>query len=184
MISIVIPAYNESKRIPFTLDKILDHLRREEWDVEIIVVNDGSTDDTRAIVQTYAERNPIIRLVENPGNRGKGYSIRNGMQRARGDILAFTDADYPCSMSELKKLIAGLSTGDDVVIGSRWLDRNSQARLQPLYRRLLGRVFNWLTSMLLDLDFRDTQMRRQGVQPESGRCHLPIAAYGAVGLRS
>ena len=78
---------------------------------------------------------------------------------AGGDILLFTNADYPCAMAELEKLIAGLGTGNDVVIGSRWLERNRNAKLQPLCRRLLGRIFNQLTSRMLDLEFRDTQCR-------------------------
>ena len=157
MISIVIPAYNESRRLPSTLDKILKYLESHPWNAEVIVVDDGSTDQTAAIVRGYAERNRMVRLLENPGNRGKGYSIRNGMLHAGGDILLFTDADYPCPMSELEKLIEGLSMGNDVVIGSRRLGGARQTKPQPLHRRMLGRIFNHLTSMLLDLDFKDTQ---------------------------
>ena len=84
--SFVIPAYNESVRIRPTLDELLRYTREQNWDAEILVVNDGSTDDTAQIVREYGKSHPQILLVENPGNRGKGYSVRNGMLHARGDI--------------------------------------------------------------------------------------------------
>ena len=92
-ISIVIPAYNEELRLRPTLERVSDFVRREAWDAEIIVVDDGSRDQTADIVREYAQRNGIVRLVQNPGNRGKGYSVRNGVLNARGKIILFTDAD-------------------------------------------------------------------------------------------
>src|SRR5580704_17373982 len=91
--SIVMPAYNESARIGESLERILAHVARRGWDAEVIVVNDGSTESTAKIVQNFARQSPALRLIENPGNRGKGYSVRNGMLRARGDVLLFSDAD-------------------------------------------------------------------------------------------
>src|SRR3954468_5326935 len=91
--SIVIPAYNESERIIPTLDKVLAHIAQERWVAEIVVVDDGSRDDTAEIVRRYGRQNATVRLVANPGNRGKGFSVRNGMLNSQGDILLFTDAD-------------------------------------------------------------------------------------------
>jgi dolichyl-phosphate beta-glucosyltransferase len=91
--SFVIPAYNESVRIRPTLHALLRHVQEQNWDAEILVVNDGSSDDTAQIVREYGKLHPQVLLVENPGNRGKGFSVRNGMLHARGDICLFTDAD-------------------------------------------------------------------------------------------
>src|SRR5919198_2879028 len=91
--SIVIPAYNERARIRATLDRVLAHIAERGWNAEVVIVNDGSRDDTAGIVQKYAAENAVLRLLENPGNRGKGYSVRNGMLHADGEILLFSDAD-------------------------------------------------------------------------------------------
>src|SRR5882672_878825 len=90
--SIVIPAYNEGARVGVTLEKVLAYVARRGWDAEVIVVNDGSRDNTAEIIREYAEKYPRLRLLENPGNRGKGYSVRNGMLHAQGSILLFSDA--------------------------------------------------------------------------------------------
>src|SRR5580700_11759478 len=99
--SIVIPAYNESERLGATLEKILAYVRQQGWDAEVIVVNDGSRDNTAGLVREFAEKNPIVRLVENPGNRGKGYSVRNGMLNARGEVVVFSDADLSSPIEEM-----------------------------------------------------------------------------------
>ena len=109
--SIVIPAYNEGQRLGETLEKVLAYVRQQGWDAEVIVVNDGSRDNTAQIVRTFAEKNPILRLVENPGNRGKGYSVRNGILNSRGDIVVFSDADLSSPIEEMPKLLQGLAAG-------------------------------------------------------------------------
>jgi len=155
--SIVIPAYNESQRIETTLEKVLAHVGKRGWTAEIIVVNDGSRDSTPEIVREWAGKNPIIRLVENPGNRGKGYSVRHGMMEAAGDVLLFTDADLSSPIYEVDKLIAAIRQGADIAIGSRWLRAELQTERQPLYRQLFGRIFNLLLRIVLGLRFKDTQ---------------------------
>jgi dolichyl-phosphate beta-glucosyltransferase len=155
--SIVIPAYNEGQRITATLDKILAYVTEQHWIAEIVAVNDGSRDNTAEIIREYARKHPSVRLIENPGNRGKGYSVRNGMMHATGDILLFTDADLSSPIYEAPKLFAAIQNGADVAIGSRWANAELQTERQPWYRQLFGRVFNLLLRMTLGLKFKDTQ---------------------------
>ncbi len=155
--SIVLPAYNESARIGATLDKIFRYIAQCGWDAEVIVVNDGSSDDTVEIVGQYATRHPGLRLLENPGNRGKGYSVRNGMLRAHNELLLFSDADLSSPIEEAPKLFAAIAGGADVAIGSRWLNTELQTQRQPFYRQFFGRVFNLVLRLVLGLKFKDTQ---------------------------
>jgi dolichyl-phosphate beta-glucosyltransferase len=140
--SIVIPAYNESVRIRPTLHELLRYISEQNWDAEILVVNDGSSDDTAQIVREYGAVHPQVLLIENPGNRGKGFSVRNGMLHARGDICLFTDADLSSPITEAPKLFDAIDRGADIAIGSRWLQTELQTGPQPLYRQLFGRIFN------------------------------------------
>jgi glycosyltransferase involved in cell wall biosynthesis len=156
-LSIVIPAYNESARIEATLASVLSCVETHHWDAEILVVDDGSTDTTVAIVQQWTARNPHLHLIQNPGNCGKGYSVRNGLLQAAGDIAMFTDADLSAPIEEADRLIAAIDAGADVAIGSRWLDKQKQTVHQPLYRRFFGRCFNWVTRKVIGLPFKDTQ---------------------------
>jgi dolichyl-phosphate beta-glucosyltransferase len=155
--SIVIPAFNESRRILPTLEKVVSYVAQQGWDAEIIVVNDGSTDDTAEIVRRFAAIHPKLRLIENPGNRGKGYSVRNGMLHAGGDILLFSDADLSSPIEEAPKLFDAISQGADVAFGSRWLQAGLQTERQPLHRQLFGRIFNLILRIVLGLKFKDTQ---------------------------
>lgn len=156
-LSIVIPAFNESARIPATLEQVVGCIREQGWDAEIIVVNDGSTDKTAQVVQEFAQTAPEIRMIENPGNRGKGYSVRSGMLQALGEIVMFTDADLSAPMEEAERLFAHISDGADIAIGSRWLEKGRQTHKQPLYRQFFGRCFNAVTRGVMGLHFADTQ---------------------------
>ena len=155
--SIVIPAYNETQRIGRALEQIVAWVRQEGLTAEILVVDDGSRDNTPDLVREHASRHPIIRLVSNPGNRGKGYSVRHGMREATGDLLLFTDTDLSAPIAEAAKLFREIEAGAGVAIGSRWLQRQSQTTRQPLYRQLGGRIFNLWLRLVLDLPFQDTQ---------------------------
>ncbi len=154
--SIIIPAYNESERISATLDKILFHVSKAQWSAEILVVDDGSQDQTAAIVKQYADDYPAVTLYRIP-HRGKGYAVAYGMMRARYSHLLLSDADLPAPLSEANKLFACLQTGADIAIGSRWLDPRLQISRQPTFRRFLGRVFNLVVRAVLALTFVDTQ---------------------------
>ena len=155
--SIVIPAYNEGTRLGATLEKVLTYVHAQGWEAEVIVVNDGSRDNTSDIVRAYAAKDPALRLVENPGNRGKGFSVRIGMLTARGRVVIFSDADLSSPIEEAPKLLQALEAGADIAIGSRWLRAETQTQRQPLYRQVFGRVFNLLLRLTLGLQFKDTQ---------------------------
>ncbi len=156
-LSIVIPAYNESARIGAALERVMECVTERGWDAEVLVVDDGSTDATPEIVTRWMDAHPRVHLVQNPGNRGKGYSVRNGLLQAAGDVVMFTDADLSAPMEEAELLIAAIDEGADVAIGSRWLDRTRQTIHQPLYRQFFGRCFNWITRTVMGLPFKDTQ---------------------------
>jgi glycosyltransferase involved in cell wall biosynthesis len=174
--SIVIPAYNEGERLGATLEKVLAYVREQGWnaEVEVIVVNDGSRDNTAEIVRGFAEKNPVVRLVENPGNRGKGYSVRNGMLKARGEVVVFSDADLSSPIEELPKLLQALAAGADIAIGSRWLRAELQTRRQSLHRQLFGRIFNVLLRIILGLKFKDTQCGFKAFTRRAAQTILPL----------
>lgn len=155
--SFIIPAYNESERLAVSLPKVLDYVSQRQLPSEIIVVNDGSSDDTADVVRRFMALHPDVRLVENPGNRGKGYSVRNGMLQAQGDVMLFTDADLSSPIHEAGKLFTAIEQGADVAIGSRWLDAELQTERQPWHRQLYGRLFNFALRVVLGLHYRDTQ---------------------------
>lgn len=155
--SIVIPAYNEQARIGATLTEVVRAVTTQSWNAEVLVVDDGSSDDTVKIVEAFAARHPWIHLLRNGANRGKGYSVRNGMLHASGEIALFTDADLSSPIEEATRLFSAIREGADVAIGSRWLAQSRQTIRQPLYRRFFGRCFNVVTRMIMRLPFADTQ---------------------------
>ena len=174
-ISAVIPAYNEEKRLPPSLARMATYLADElKWPAEILIVNDGSKDATVEVARSQAaelEREGLsIRVIENPGNRGKGYSVRNGMLEAQGDWVLFSDADLSAPIEELIKLLDAVQEAKaDGAIGSRALDRSLIGVHQPIFREYSGRAFNLIVRIVSGLPFSDTQcgfklFRRDTVQ--------------------
>jgi glycosyltransferase involved in cell wall biosynthesis len=158
-ISIVIPAYNEETRLPETVKRIEEYLTRSGWEFhEILIVDDGSTDRTAAVAECFAKANPNLRVLRNPGNRGKGYSVRHGMLEARAEWRLLTDADLSAPIEELEKLwkMACMSKAA-VVIGSRALDRSLIGVHQPGFRETAGRIFNRVMRLVTGLRIADTQ---------------------------
>jgi glycosyltransferase involved in cell wall biosynthesis len=172
--SIVIPAYNESARLGATLEKVLAYVHAQNWDAEVIVVNDGSRDNTADIIRAFAAKDPTIRLLENPGNRGKGYSVRNGMLNARGHLVLFSDADLSSPIEEAPKLFQAIEQGADIAIGSRWLLAETQTQRQPLYRQIFGRIFNLLLRLTLGLPFKDTQCGFKAFKQSAAQAIFPL----------
>jgi len=158
-LSIVIPAYNEERRLAPTLAAVRAYLDGSPYpDAEIVVVDDGSRDGTAALVEAASKEDPRVRLLRNPGNRGKGYALRNGMQDARGEWVLFSDADLSAPIDELGKLLdAARERNAHVAIGSRALDRSLVGVHQGAVRELAGRFFNLVMRVCTGLPFADTQ---------------------------
>ncbi len=158
-ISIIIPAYNEEKRLPATLQQVICYLKRGNWSfAEIVVVDDGSSDGTVAVAEQALREYPAWRVLRNPGNRGKGCAVRNGMLQCRGEWALFTDADLSTPIEELEKLwVAAERQGVEVAAGSRALDRKLIGVHQSWFRENAGRLFNVVMRMITGLPFRDTQ---------------------------
>jgi dolichyl-phosphate beta-glucosyltransferase len=161
-LSIIIPAYNEEKRIGPSLDEVLRFLTSYPHRAEVIVVDDGSSDSTaRSVldrVEQYRASGYELRLLTNTPNRGKGYSVKRGITNARGDVALFTDADLSSPISEAPKLIEPILEGRaDVTFGSRAINRKLIGVRQPIIRDFGGRVFNFFMRMITGLKYKDTQ---------------------------
>ncbi|OLC89696.1 MAG: glycosyl transferase [Acidobacteria bacterium] len=155
-LSIVIPAYNEELRLPATLEKVAAYLKNCGRDAEVLVVDDGSKDRTAAVAESFQSRIPALRVVSNGINRGKGYSVRRGVQEAHGRIVLFTDADLSAPIEEADKLIEALEKYD-LAIGSRAVDRSLITVHESRFRELAGIIFNKLVRIILWLPLVDTQ---------------------------
>jgi dolichyl-phosphate beta-glucosyltransferase len=159
-LSIIIPAYNEESRLPRGLKRIFDYAGSRGMgpgQMEILVVDDGSTDGTARVVEEGARRWPSMRLVSNGQNCGKGFSVRHGMREARGRVALFTDADLSAPIEEADKLLTALAAGNEVAIGSRALDRSLITEHQSRLRELAGIIFNGFVRIFTGLPFHDTQ---------------------------
>jgi dolichyl-phosphate beta-glucosyltransferase len=158
-LSVVIPAYNEEKRLPATLDAVTRYLAAASFAAgEVFVVDDGSRDGTAAVVEQFQHSHQCVHLLRNPGNRGKGYAVRHGMLEARCEWVLFTDADLSTPIEEIHKLLSAAEIASaDVVIGSRALDRSLVGVHQSAFREYSGRLFNAVMRLTTGLPFADTQ---------------------------
>ena len=179
-ISIIIPAYNEEQRLPDTMQKVREYLGRSAWEfAEIVVVDDGSRDGT-----AEAARAAGARVLENPGNRGKGYTVRHGMLEAKGEWALFTDADLSAPIEELDKLWSAAAREQaQVAIGSRAVDRSLIGVHQPFFREAMGRFFNLVMRLITGLPFQRHAVRIQAVRSARGAGDLRAAAAGGVRVR-
>ena len=155
-LSIIIPSYNEELRLPATLERIAAYLSTYAHEAEVLVVDDGSEDGTAAVAESYRSKILTLRVISNGVNRGKGYSVRHGIEEARGRIALFTDADLSAPIEEAGKLIDGLET-NDVAIGSRAMDRSLITVHESPFREFAGIIFNKIVRSILWLPFVDTQ---------------------------
>ena len=168
-LSVIIPAYNEELRLPATLERIATYLSSCGREAEVLVVDDGSKDGTAAVAEYFRIKIPTLRVVSNGINRGKGYSVRHGMQEARGRIALFTDADLSAPIEEAGKLIDALES-NDVAIGSRAMDRSLITVHESPFREFAGIIFNKIVRIILWLPFVDTQCGFKAFQRE--RCGI------------
>jgi len=157
-LSIVLPCLDEAERLPGTLAAYLAHFPPDRVEVELIVVDDGSTDGTTAIADQIAAADPRVRVVRTTRNHGKGYAVRTGIQASLGEVVVFTDADGSYGPEQLERVMAALDRAP-VAIGARL---GSQAGAGPPLRRLASRVFNRVMRLLLGLPFHDTQCGLKG----------------------
>lgn len=155
-LSIVIPSYNEELRLPATLQSIAAFLPSLGSRTEVVVVDDGSKDRTAAVAESFRGVFPLLRVVANGENRGKGFSVRHGMREARGRNVLFTDADLSAPIEEAPKLLEALKTYD-VAIGSRAMDRSLIEVHESRFREFAGIIFNKIVRAVLRLPFVDTQ---------------------------
>jgi dolichyl-phosphate beta-glucosyltransferase len=154
-LSIVIPAFNEERRLPQTLQSVADYLARQSYLSEVIVVDDGSRDNTAQVVAAFHDKHPTTTLIRND-HRGKGYAVRTGMLAARGHIVLFSDADLSTPIEEIAELLPWFERGYDIVIGSR--EGTGARRIkEPFYRHIMGRVFNLVVRLLTVRGIDDTQ---------------------------
>jgi len=156
-LSIIIPAYNEEKRIAATLIDIDYHLALKDYSYEIIVISDGSTDATVSIVKRFSHLIKNLYLIENKENHGKGFVVRQAMLYAKGQWRLFTDADNSTSIDQFEKMLPYFKEGFEIVIGSRAIKGAKLMPAQPLIRRVLGRLSNLLIQILLLPGIKDTQ---------------------------
>jgi dolichyl-phosphate beta-glucosyltransferase len=157
MLSVILPAYNEEKRIPGSLHKIVHYLNNSGYMYEIIVVDDGSTDHTLEVATAAAAACKNFRIIQNKTNRGKGYSVKTGVLQSKGDIILFSDTDLSTPIEELPKLLKCLEEGYDIAIGSRALPESEIRLHQARGREGMGRIFNFLVQALVIEGIQDTQ---------------------------
>ena len=155
-LSIVIPAFNEEKRLPVTLERIASYINRSGRETEVVVVDDGSADGTIGVAESFREQIANLRVVSNGQNRGKGYSVRHGSMESRGEIVLFTDADLSAPIEEADKLLAKMDEYD-VAIGSRAVNRGLIEVHESPFREIAGIIFNRIVRIILWLPFVDTQ---------------------------
>jgi dolichyl-phosphate beta-glucosyltransferase len=158
-LSVVIPAFNEEARLVGTLARVLDYLHGRREPFEVIVVDDGSSDDTAgAARRAAAAAGGAVRVVANVRNRGKGFSVRRGVEESRGEFILFSDADLSTPIEDVERLFAALLEGGcDIAIGSRAMKGSDVRVHQPWYREAMGKTFNKLVRLLVLRGFRDTQ---------------------------
>lgn len=156
LLTIVIPSYNEARRLPGTLDHMQRYLDGSGREYELILVDDGSTDGTLTFMRDLERRCPRVRVVSLRGNRGKGRAVAEGVRSSRGDAVLFSDADLSTPIEELPNLEEALEAGADVVCGSRAAPGSREVN-QALYRQLMGKAFNFLVRLMLLPDVADSQ---------------------------
>lgn len=171
-LSFIIPAYNESQRIEKSLEQAIAYFAAQDYQAEILVVDDGSADNTAQVVQQVIEKHGAgrgnLRLLAQPANRGKGAAVRLGMLQAAGDYRVFSDADFSTPIHQTAPMLQHLKTCD-VAVGSRALDSSFIKKHQPWYRESMGKMFNLMVQLLAVRGIKDTQCGFKGFTADAAR---------------
>jgi dolichyl-phosphate beta-glucosyltransferase len=179
-LSVIIPAYNEEALIASTLDCLQNYLLRRPESFEIIVVDDGSQDKTVERVQHLQKNSAHLRLLVNPQNMGKGFSIQRGVLESRGQIIIFTDADLPYELDAIDGFLKALRNHCDLAVGSRVLP-GSEVRGVPMLRYVAGQIFSWMVQVVLFQGLPDTQCGFKGFRADAAKeifRRLTIGGFG------
>jgi glycosyltransferase involved in cell wall biosynthesis len=176
-LSIVIPAFNESARLASTLAQVLSHVDAHYPRCELVLVDDGSTDETWDIIARAESEDDRVRGVRHPGNLGKGAAVRNGLRASRGDVVVFFDADLPFPLENIAAVVASIEGGADLAIGARDLDPERESQENPLLRQLSSFAFNWTVERFLSLGINDTQC---GFKAFRGPVARQLAAFQTI----
>ena len=173
-LSVIVPSYNEERRLPKTLVEIDNYLSRQKYDYEIIVVSDGSKDKTASVVRNLEHRIAGLKLIDNKENHGKGYVTRQGLSAAKGQVRLFTDADNSTSIDQVEKMIPLFEQGAHIVIGSRDVKGAVLEPPQPAFRVFVGNVFNLMVQVIVGLwGIKDTQCGFKALSAEASEKILP-----------
>lgn len=179
-LSIVIPALNEEHRLPGSLEKIDQFLKQQPYSAEVVIVENGSTDNTVGVVQQYALTHPYVRLLAGEP-RGKGRAVRRGMLAARGEYRFICDSDLSMPIEEINKFLPPRLTGVQVAIGSREAP-GSQRFGEPYHRHLMGRILNLLVKLLAVSDFEDTQCGFKMVTATAANDLFSVSRINGIGF--
>lgn len=180
-LSVIIPAYNEARRIPKTLVDIDGRLSSETYGYEIIVVNDGSTDNTAEVIKNFLPSIKNLKFIDNQENKGKGAVVRQGMLEANGNVRLFTDADNSTTIEQFNGMIPYLKDFG-VVIGSRSVSGAKLDPPQPLYRQIPGKIGNFIIQLLVLPGIWDTQCGFKAFTEEAALKIFPIAKIDRWGF--
>ena len=180
-LSIVIPAYNEADRIVGTLTQTFAYLERQDYASEIVVVSDGSKDNTREVAEAFlADGRVALKALEYHPNRGKGYAVRYGMLEGSGDIIMFMDADYSVPMEELDKALALIRKGFDIAIASRALSGSVVTHHQNFFRELSAKLYTLIQNLYLGIRYPDTQCGFKIFTARAAQCLFPLQKLDSV----
>ncbi len=167
LLSVVFPAYNEAQAIRHALEETLAFADDRGLDVEVVVVDDGSSDDTRAVAEQLASADARVSVLSHSPNRGKGFAVRQGMRAARGGRRVFLDVDLATPIEEIDRLLPELEAGADVVLGSRHLPDSAIDVRQGRLREFMGSIYRWLARRLLRLPVSDVTCGFKGFRAEA-----------------
>ena len=188
-LSLIVPAYNEEKRLPATLERIAEYLATRDFSYELLVVDDGSRDETARVVLEFGARCPHLHLLQYADlggrivNRGKGFAVRTGMLASRGRYVLFSDADLSTPIEEMERLLPLIQSGQcDIAIASRALPGSNLTVHQPWHREAMGRTFNRLVRLAIGTDVRDTQCGFKALRGDIARRLFGLARIDGFGF--